>query len=72
MWIFDEFWACGMRKVCPKSSKMTALGCQRQNPASVLGGSASRAAVLGRVFRAVLLVLGQGLAELFDTTSTTV
>ena len=45
-------------KNLPKMTRVRHLGGQRQNPALILGGSASRAAVLGRVFRAVLQVLG--------------
>ena len=53
----------GHAKSVPKSSKMAALGGQRQISREFHGGSASRAAVLGRVFRAVLQVLGQVFAE---------
>ena len=62
----------GHAKSWPKITKMTAIWPQRQNTASILGGSAAEAVVLGKVFRAVLLVLGQGLGELSDTPSTTV
>ena len=65
----DAFSVCrfsisfGHAKSAPKSSKMAALGGPRQNPAPILGGSAAEAVVLGRVFRAVLQVLGQVFAE---------
>ena len=56
----------------PKMTKVRHLGGQWQNPAPILGGSAAEAVVLGRAFRAFFLVLGQVLAELFRTPSTTV
>ena len=62
-------------EVCKNRQKMTKvrhLGGQNENHALILGGSASRAVVLGRAFRAVLQVLGQILAELSGTPSTTV
>ena len=43
----------------PKMTKVQHLGAKRQISREFHGGSASRAAVLGRVFRAVLQVLGQ-------------
>ena len=62
-------------EVCKNQQEMKKirhLGGQNEKDASILGGSASRAAVLGMFFRAVLQVLGQVLAELFGTPSTTV
>ena len=56
----------------PKMTKVRHLGGQNMLWVIFWGGSASRAVVLGRVFRAVLQVLGQVLAELVDTPSTTV
>ena len=56
MSFFYKFWAC--EKSAKIVQKMSTLGGPRQNPAPILGGSASRAVVLGRVFRAVLQVLG--------------
>ena len=53
-------------------TKVRHLGGQNENHALILGGSAADAVVLGRVFRAVLQVLGKVLAELFGTPSTTV
>ena len=53
-------------EVCKNRSKITKvrhLGGQNEKGASILGGSAAEAVVLGRAFRAVLLVLGQALAE---------
>ena len=49
----------GHAKRTPKSFKIAALGGQRRISGEFRGGSASRAVVLGRVFRAVLQVLGQ-------------
>ena len=43
----------------PELVKMAALGGQRQFSREFQGGSAAEAVVLGRVFRAVLQVLGQ-------------
>ena len=43
----------------PKMTKVRHLGGKNEKGAPILGGSASRAVVLGRVFRAVLQVLGQ-------------
>ena len=59
-----------MRKVRPESPKMAALEGPRMVWMLFGEGSASSAVVLGRVFRAVLQVLGQVFAELFDTPST--
>ena len=56
----------------PKMTKVRHLGGPRMVWVLFGEGSASRAVVLGRVFRAVLQVLGQVFAELFDTPSTTV
>ena len=56
----------------PKMTKVRHLGGKNEKGAPILGGSASRAVVLGRVFRAVLQVLGQVFAELSDTPSSTV
>ena len=56
----------------PKMTKVQHLGGKNEKNAQFLGGSASRAVFLGRVFRAVLQVLGQVFAQLFDTPSTTV
>ena len=53
-------------EVCQNRSKIIKvrhLGGQNEKGTSILGGSASRAVVLGRAFRAVLLVLGQTLQE---------
>ena len=47
----------------PKMTKVRHLGGQRRISGEFRGGSASRAVVLGRVFRAVLQVLGQVFAE---------
>jgi len=54
----------------PKMTKVQHLGGKNEKGAPILGGSASRAVVLGRVFRAVLQVLGEVLQELFDTPGT--
>ena len=43
----------------PKMTKVRHLGGQNQISGEFRGGSASRAVVLGRFFRAVLQVLGQ-------------
>ena len=56
----------------PKMTKVRHLGGKNEKHGQILGGSAAEAVVLGRVFRAVLQVLGQIFAELFDTPSTTV
>ena len=53
-------------EVCKNQQKMTKVRgtwSPRQISGEFQGGSASRAVVLGRVFRAVLQVLGQVLAE---------
>ena len=52
--------------------KVRHLGGQNEKGGEFQGGSAAEAVVLGRVFHAVLQVLGQVLAELSDTPSTTV
>ena len=44
-------------------AKVLHLGAKKEKGAPILGGSASRAVVLGRVFRAVLQVLGQVFAK---------
>ena len=61
-WCFEAcdflmiFEAC---KSQPKMTKVRHLGSKNENDAPIFGGSASRAGVLGKVFRAVLQVLGQ-------------
>ena len=55
----DFRWVLGGAKSRPKMTKVRHLGGKNEKGAPILGGSASRAVVLGRVFRAVLQVLGQ-------------
>ena len=61
-WCFEEcdflmiFEGCKTR---PKMTKVRHLGGKNEKGALILGGSAAEAVVLGRVFRAVLQVLGQ-------------
>ena len=55
-----------------KITKVRHLGGPRMVWMLFGEGSAAEAVVLGRFFRAVLQVLGQVLAELFDTPSSTV
>ena len=65
-WCFEECDFLMIFEVCknrPKMTKVRHLGGKNEKGAPILGGSASRAVVLGRVFRAVLQVLGQVFAE---------
>ena len=50
-------------KTRPKMTKVRHLGGKNEKHGPILGGSASRAVVLERVFPAVLQVLGQVFAE---------
>ena len=72
-WCFEECDFLMIFEVCKNRLKMTKvrhLGGKNEKHAPILGGSASRAVVLGRVFRAVLQVLGEVLQELSDTPGT--